>query len=40
VNRYSEEHKEAILRQMMVPETNLVSELARENGISKQTPYN
>ncbi len=37
MNRYSEESKEAILRQMMVPEDKLVFEMARENGILKQT---
>jgi transposase-like protein len=40
MNRYSEERKEAILRRMMAPENKLISELARENGISKQTLYN
>ena len=39
MNRYSEERKDAILRRMMAPENKLVSELARENGISKQTLY-
>jgi len=39
VKRYSAERKEAILRKMMPPENKLVSELARENGISEQTLY-
>jgi transposase-like protein len=39
MNRYSEERKKAILRRMRAPENKLVSELARENGISKQTLY-
>jgi transposase-like protein len=39
VNRYSAERKEAILKRMMPPENKLVSELARENGISEQTLY-
>jgi hypothetical protein len=39
VTRYSAERKEAILRKMMPPENKLVSELARENGISEQTLY-
>ena len=39
MKRYSAERKEAILRRMMPPENKLVSELARENGISEQTLY-
>jgi transposase-like protein len=39
VNRYSEERKDAILRRVMAPENKLPSELARENGKSKQTLY-
>jgi transposase-like protein len=39
VKRYSAERKEAILRKMMPPENQLVSQLARENGISEQTLY-
>jgi transposase-like protein len=39
VKRYSLERKEAILRRMMPPENKLISELARENGISEQTLY-
>jgi transposase-like protein len=39
VKRYSEERKEAILRQMMPPENKAVSVLARESGITEQTLY-
>jgi transposase-like protein len=39
VKHYSAERKEALLRQMMPPMNKLVSELARENGISEQTLY-
>ena len=36
---YSAERKEALLRRMMPPESKLVSELARETGITEQTLY-
>jgi transposase-like protein len=36
---YPKERKEAILRRMMPPENKLVSELARETGITEQTLY-
>jgi transposase-like protein len=39
VKRYSAERKESILRRMMPPENKLISELARENGITEQTLY-
>jgi transposase-like protein len=39
VKHYSAERKEALLRQMMPPMNKLISELARENGISEQTLY-
>jgi transposase len=39
VKHYSAERKESILRQMMPPTNKLVSELAREHGISEQTLY-
>jgi hypothetical protein len=39
VKHYSAERKEALLRQMMPPTNKLISELARENGISEQTLY-
>lgn len=39
MKHYSAERKEAILRQMMPPTNKLVSELAREHGISEQTLY-
>lgn len=39
MKRYSAERKEAILRRMMPPENKLVSELAKEHGISEQTLY-
>jgi transposase-like protein len=32
--QYSEERKEALLRQMMPPQNRPVSELARESGIT------
>jgi transposase-like protein len=37
--QYSVERKEALLRQMMPPQNRLVSELARESGITEQTLY-
>ena len=39
VKQYSAERKEALLRQMMPPQNRLVSELARESGITEQTLY-
>jgi len=39
VKAYSAERKEALLRRMMPPESKLVSELARETGITEQTLY-
>ena len=39
VGQYSAERKEALLRQMMPPQNRLVSELARESGITEQTLY-
>lgn len=39
MKHYSAERKEALLRQMMPPMNKLISELARENGISEQTLY-
>lgn len=36
---YPAERKEALLRRMMPPENKLVSELARETGITEQTLY-
>lgn len=39
MRQYSEERKEALLRQMMPPQNRLVSELARESGITEQTLY-
>jgi transposase-like protein len=39
VKAYPKERKEAILRRMMPPENKLVSELARETGITEQTLY-
>jgi transposase-like protein len=39
VNKYPEERKEALLRQMMPPGNKPVSEIARESGISEQTLY-
>lgn len=39
MKRYSEERKEAILRQMMAPMNKSVSALAREHSISDQTLY-
>jgi Transposase len=39
VKHYSAERKESLLRQMMPPMNKLISELARENGISEQTLY-
>ena len=39
MKRYSAERKESILRRMMPPENKLISELARENGITEQTLY-
>lgn len=39
MKHYSAERKESILRQMMPPTNKLVSELAREHGISEQTLY-
>jgi transposase-like protein len=39
VRQYSAERKEALLRQMMPPQNRLVSELARESGITEQTLY-
>lgn len=37
--QYSAERKEALMRQMMPPQNRLVSELARESGITEQTLY-
>jgi len=39
VKAYSVERKEALLRRMMPPENKIVSELARETGITEQTLY-
>jgi transposase-like protein len=39
LNKYPAERKEALLRQMMPPQNKLVSELARESGITEQTLY-
>ena len=39
VKAYPAERKEALLRRMMPPENKLVSELARETGITEQTLY-
>jgi transposase-like protein len=39
VKSYSAELKESLLRRMMSPENKIVSELARETGITEQTLY-
>lgn len=39
MKHYSAERKEAMLRRMMPPENKVVSELARENGITEKTLY-
>jgi transposase-like protein len=39
MKQYPAERKEALLRQMMQPENKLVSQLARETGITEQTLY-
>ena len=39
VKAYSAERKEALQRRMMPPENKMVSELARETGITEQTLY-
>lgn len=38
--RYSQEHKESLLKRMMPPESRSVAELARETGITETTLYN
>ena len=39
MKQYPTKRKEALLRQMMPPENKLVSQLARETGITEQTLY-
>ena len=39
MKKYAAERKEALLRQMMPPTNKVVSQIARENGISEQTLY-